>query len=177
MPTEIFAISGLINGIFAISFGLVVLFKGRKERINQLFFLMTVALAIWAFSYWQWLLVSDMDSALFWVRLLSFGSIFIPVFYLHWVLYLLGLSERKKYLIGALYFASALLSIYSFSELFVEDVQPKLFFPFWPEPGILYHFYLVLLYIGIAIYSLFLLVKVYRSSTDEKRGQILYVRL
>jgi signal transduction histidine kinase len=50
-----------------------------------------------------------------------------------------------------------------------------LFFSYWPEPGLLYTIYLLLIYMGLVVYSLFLLHRSYLSSSGERRGQILYV--
>jgi len=58
---NIFAISGLVNGIVAITFGILVISKNCRDRANQIFFFMTLSLAVWAFSYWQWLLSTNYD--------------------------------------------------------------------------------------------------------------------
>ncbi len=178
MDPSIFALSGLINGIFASSFGLFVIYKNWRDKINQLFFFMTMAIALWSFSYWQWLLANEASSALFWTRLLSIGSTFIPVFYFHWVAIFLGINKERKLLIRLIYLISCIFLLFSFSDLFIKNVSPKLSFPFWPNPGALYHFYLAFVYFELVIYSLFLLAKAYPLSVNrEKRGQIFYAFL
>lgn len=176
---HLFAYSGLINGLFALGFGILIISKNYRNRFNQLFFLMTLAIALWSFSYWQWLLSSDETIALLWVRVLSIGSLFIPVFYFHWILHLLGLLEQKKNinLLRLAYLAAIAIAVFSFSQLFIKGVGQKLFFPFWPEPGFFYTLYLVFIYSGLVAYSLFLLYRGYRSSNNEKKGQIFYVIL
>ena len=170
-----FAFSGLINGIFALGFGLFLIYKSRRERINQLFFLMTLSFAVWSFGYWQWLSSFDFNSALFWVRVLSIGSIFIPIFYFHWVAALLGQEKEKKILIFFLYLAAVIFLLFSFSDIFIKTVRPKLFFSFWPDPGPLYTFYLIFVYAGSVLYSYILLRKSYKTADESRRGQILYV--
>lgn len=174
---EVFALSGLINGIFALGFGCLIIFKDWRNRVNQLFFLMTLAIALWAFSYWQWLLSTDATSALFWVRILSIGSILIPIFYFHWVVVFLGIAKQKRtYLLLILsYLVGFCFLIFSFSPLFIKDVSPKLSFLFWPEPGLLYTLNLIFIYLGLVGYSLLLLYRSYRSSSDMRSKQILYV--
>jgi hypothetical protein len=78
---NIFAIGALINAIVATSFGLLVISKNWRDRSNQIYLLMTLALAVWSFGYWQWQISVDYTTALFWVRLLSVGSLFIPVLF------------------------------------------------------------------------------------------------
>jgi signal transduction histidine kinase len=176
---HIFAYSGLINGIFALGFGIFIISKNWRNRVNQLFFLMTLAIAVWAFGYWQWLLSNDETSALFWVRILSVGSIFIPVFYFHWILFLLEIHKQRRYLnlLRLAYLTAFFFLAFSFSPLFIKDVSPKLFFSFWPEPGFLYTFYLIFIYFGLVSYSLFLLYQSYQSSLKERKRQLFYVIL
>ena len=96
---EIFAISGLINGIVALGFGTLVFFKNSKALINVLFFLMTLALTLWAFSYWQWMSSGDAITEIFWFRILSIGSLFIPVFFFHWILAIFKHILVLKYIV------------------------------------------------------------------------------
>src|SRR5574339_595147 len=91
---ELYSAAGLINGVVALSFGLLVISKNWRERSNQIFFFMTIFLAVWSLGYWQWLkVVSDKDEAFYWVRLLSFGSLFIPLLFYQWVLNLFKLRN------------------------------------------------------------------------------------
>ena len=92
---QIFAISGLINAISALGLGFFVILKDQKRQTNRLFFLMTLALSIWAFAYWRWLSSADHQTALMWVKILSTGSLFIPVFYFHWVVSVLDLQKQN----------------------------------------------------------------------------------
>ena len=175
---EIFAISALINGIVALGFGTLVFFKNSKALINVLFFLMTLALTLWAFSYWQWMSSGDATTAIFWVRVLSIGSLLIPVFFFHWVLAVLKeiRGVKKIVLVFAYVFVLASLS-FSFSQYFIVDVEQKLYFRFWPNPGIVYTLYFFVIYIGLILYSLYLLIARFLTSVGERKNQILYIIL
>lgn len=174
---EIIALSGFVNGIFALSFGILVIAKNFRDRANQLFFLMTLATAWWAFSYWQWLSSYQHNAALFWVRMLSIGSLFIPIFHFHWIVHLLGVSKRKGLLLAIIYLFALGILFFSFTNLFVADVYQKLFFLFWPSPGALYNLYLVLIYLALVTYSSILLVQHYPLASSENRGQLFYILL
>lgn len=169
-----FAVSGLINGILAITFGVFVFLKNKRRLVNQTFALFTLAVTVWAFSYWQWLLATEAQTALFWVRLLTLGSTFIPVTCLHWVLAITEKVKANKILYPA-YVCSIILGVLSFNPLLVDRVEPTLFFSWWPKPGVLYHFYLFPGYIGLFIYILFYLFFSYRKSFGLKRLQLKYV--
>ena len=174
---QIFALSGLINGICALCFGLLIIAKNWRGRMNQLFFMMCLSVAIWAFSYWRWLSATDFDAALFWVRMLSIGSLFIPIFYFHWCTTLLKINLRFTYLVHGMYVIAALLLAISNSSFFISTVRPALFFPFWPRPGIMYTIYLIFIYLGLVLYAGYLMLRHYKEAPNEERGQIVYILL
>ena len=170
-----FAISGLVNGLLSLAFGFFIIIHNWRFKLNRIYFFLTVSVGFWALSYWQWLSAVNEADALFWVRMLSIGSVLIPVFYFHWIVSFLELNKKYKISVRLAYILAGFLLCFSFSSLFVKGVERKLFFPFWPEPGIFYHFYLLFVYVSLTVYSFALLIRHYRSSTKEKRGQIIYV--
>jgi len=172
------SIDGLITGIVALTFGIIVLIKNKKHIVNQTLFLLTVATAVWALGYWRWLMIYDnKELALFWVRILSIGSTLIPIFYFHWIVSLLNLNKQKKKAVTIFYIIVFLFLIFSFSPLFVKDVGPASYFAFWPKAGLLYTLYLFCVYLGLVVYSIYLLLKHYKNFSGLKRTQIKYVLL
>jgi len=174
---NIFAISGFVNGVSALIFGLIVYLKNPKQLTNKTFGLMTLALAIWAFGYGFWLSTQDKESALFWTRILSIGSTFIPIFFLHWIFALLNLQKKKELILTFGYILTLIFLSFVFTPLYVKDVVPQLSFPWWPEPGIVYNFYLILSYLGIVGYGGYELIKIYRKTRGYLREQIKYILL
>ncbi len=172
---EVFAISGLINALVTLGLGIFIISHNWRDKLNRLYFLITLATGFWAFSYWRWLSADDITTALFWVRMLSIGSILIPIFYFHWIISLLKIEEREKNTVRLMYVLGSLFILFSFSDFFVSGVEQKLFFPFWPNPGILYHFYLFFVYICLVAYSWNLLIKNYKASTGEDRKRLAYI--
>ncbi len=172
---NVFAISGLVNALIVLVLGIFIIFHNWRDKTNRLYFLIVMAICLWSLSYWRWLSSSDELSALFWVRLLSVGSTLIPVFYFHWIASLLKFEKKEKTTIWLVYILGGLFLLFSFSDLFVSGVQQKLFFPFWPNPGILYHFYLFAFYICLVIYSGVLLVRTYKISFGEDKKRMVYL--
>jgi hypothetical protein len=174
---EIFAISGLINGIVATTFGLLVIGKNWRELSNRIYFLMTMSLALWSFGYWQWLLSDNYGTALFWVKILSIGSLFIPIFFYHWVTLLLRIDKGvNRVLLWFVYVFSFVVLFFSNSSSFIASVEPKSFFLFWPNAGPFYDLYFSYVYIGLITYTIYLLIRSYFIQQDpQKRGQILYI--
>jgi signal transduction histidine kinase len=175
--TNIFAISALINGIVSITFGILVISKNWRDRMNQIFFFMTISFAVWSFSYWQWQLSTDYDTAMMWVRILSIGSLFIPILFYHWVIKLVNANTAvNKILLWLAYGAAMVILLFAKSNLFIAGLERKSFFQFWPNPGIAYNVYFSYIYLGLILYTVYLLLRSYKTAGDaNKKGQILYI--
>ena len=88
-------ISALSNLTLPLAMGLFVLFKNWRSKTNQGFFLFTLGVAVWAFGYFHWVTSTDQQSAIFWVRVLTVGSIWITLLYYYFVINLLNLKQKK----------------------------------------------------------------------------------
>jgi len=174
---NLFFLFSFINGIIAIIFGLFVYLKDRKNLTNIFFFLMNLGIAIWSFSYCQWLLMEEEGNALFWSRMLNFGATLIPIFYLHWVLYLLNLVKKKKGIIITGYLITFVFLLFSFTPYYIKSVEPVLSFNYWPQAGLLYIFFLFLGYLGLVGYAFYQLLKTRKITFGEKKTQIDYIIL
>ncbi len=171
-----YALTALINAIAASAFGLFVYFKNPKRIINKTFGLFSLSVAVWSYSYFFWQISTTETTALFWTRALMVGAIFIPIFYFHFILGLLNkIQEKKKLLItGYLFFSFFFLA--NFTSFFVEGVRSKLNFDFWPDPGILYHPFLILWFFYLA-YTIYLLIKSSSTSSGILKNQLRYILL
>lgn len=176
---KFFALSGLINAIAALGFGLIIASKDRKSRNARLFFALTFSIALWSVGYWQWLSATSELSALFWVRILTVGSFLVPVFYYHWVLDVLDAAKNKAHalILKLAYLSAFTLAILTPTSLVIEGVRPKLIFPFWPDPGVLYGVGIATLFFGLIAYTLRLLVQDYRHGPAEGRGKLFIIIL
>lgn len=170
-----YAISGLINGLTSSAVGLFVYTRNPRDIRNKTFGLFCLSLSVWSYFYFLWRVTSDAQWALFYARGLMAGAIFIPVFCLHHVLALLNRIEEKKKILLAGYIASSLFFVSNFTPLFVKDVIPSRYiFKNWPNPGPLFHPYLVMFF-AVVLYFMFLLFQAYRTSTGVKRIQAMYL--
>ncbi|NQS99633.1 MAG: GAF domain-containing protein [Candidatus Omnitrophica bacterium] len=173
---NIFALSGLINAISVSILGLFVYFKNRTNKINKKYALFCLCTVFWSFNYLLWQMAKESQVALFFCRGLMAGAIFIPILFLHFVLFLLGIAEQKRKIIGFGYCIFFIFFILNFTPLFVKGVGPKLSFPFWPEAGIAFAPFL-LFWIWHCIYPCILLFRGFRQNIGIKRNQIRYVLL
>ena len=170
------ALSGFINGITATLLGIFVYLKNKKSPINITYALFCCSIAVWGFSYFIWQISKDEISALFWCRALMAGAIFIPIFYLHWLFYLLKLIvQKRKILIFGYMFAFTFL-IFDFTPLFVKSVSHKMWFSYWPNAGILYFPFLII-WCGFVIYGVYIIILNLKSSSGIVRNQLKYILL
>ena len=165
-----FAFSGFLNFVVSVFIGILVYLKGKDKMENKIFALLTLSAAFWSFGYYFWQVSTKENSALFWSRFLMVGVIFIPIFYFHFIVTFLDLTEKYKKALYGGYSLSFLFLILDFTPYFVRNVEPKLFFPFWPKPGIFFHHFL-LLFFSFMLYSWYLLIKELRKTKEKIRQQ------
>ncbi len=177
----LFAISGLVNFSVSIIISFFV-FAKKRNYSNIVFSVLTFSTAVWSFGYWRWLSVfGDPEIAIFWLKFLTLGSIWIPILFTHWISCLFSKILVKKinnvvlviaYILG-IFFSAANL----FSNLMVRGVESKFGFIFWPNAGSLYIFYIIFVYFALTLYTGILLVKYYKKSSGSLRNQIKYVSI
>jgi signal transduction histidine kinase len=170
-----YAISALVNVITSIVLGFLILFASPRNRVNQLFFLFALALAMWGYSYFFWQIASDPVSALFWVHMLMAGAIFIPFFDFHFVVRFLNLQQRFRWLVWAGYAAALFFSIINWSTFFVASVVTRDGFMFWPTAGPLFLPFLIIWLLYAAYHVQLLFGRLRTTDNEEERAQIRYI--
>ncbi len=171
---DFYAISALSNATVSFVLGLFVFSKSRNLILNKVFALFCFNLFVWSICYFFWQTSETYNEALLWSRGLMAAAIFIPIVYLHFLFVLTDkIKENKKKLIigyGVFFF----FFLFSFNSLFVKDVVPKLSFPFWPNPGPLYHPFIILWIICVLYFTSFLWRQM-MSSSGIKKTQLKYI--
>ena len=170
------ALSGLLNGLAVTGLTTLVYFRDPHLRRNRTFGYFGLSVAIWCFAYFAWQVSDTHDMALLLSRVFMAGAIFIPVTYLHHILVLLNLSGRYKTTLRVSYIFALLFLVGNTTSLFIVDVQPALFFAFWPRPGWLFHPFLV--WWGLlAALPVYLLYRAFKHESGLKRTQYFYLLL
>jgi len=170
-----YILSGFINAITSLVLGLIILTK-RRDKININFSLFCFSVSFWSWGYFFWLISNDYNSALFWCKFLSVVSILIPIFYLQFTLEFLGLINKifNKILLRLGYALTIFFVLLTPSKLLVEGVSEKMIFKYWPDAGLLYPSFL-LLFFGLAAYSIIQYMIELKKSVSLKRAQIKYL--
>lgn len=168
------ALSGLVNGLAATGLTLLVYSRNPHEIRHRTFGYFGVSVAVWSFGYFAWQLAETPEMALFLSRLFMAGAIFIPITYFHHILLLLNLVGRYKWILRLSYALAVVFLLGNTTPAFIQDVQPALSFKFWPQPGWLFHPFL--LWWGLlAALPIYLLSVAYKHETGQKRTQYLYL--
>lgn len=174
---NIFTISGLLIGFSSLVFGIFVLIKGKKNHINQLWSIFTLAVAIWGFGGYKVSLTTDYSQALLWWRFTYIGIIFIPVLFYHFVYLFLELKKKIiLYLIYLFGFFFFFLMWTSWADIFFGLNNITFLFNsfYWVYPPTYLFTFFFLCWFGIIIYAHYKLYQVLRRSSGLKHNQIKY---
>lgn len=164
----------LFTSIASLALGYFVYLKGKNRSTNQTLAFFSLALSIWCLGQFMGGAVEQKNLVLFWTRLGLAGAIFIPVFFLHFVIVLLGREDRKILL--ATYSTSLILFILDFTPLFVRDVGPVLNFRYYPLAGPVYQFFAMFVLVCFG-YGFTRLWQAFRHTASTTRNKLLYVVL
>lgn len=167
-----------LTGLLFSGFGLLAYLRNKKNLPNKIFGLLSLSFAIWSYSWFGMLLIRENSSlALLFAKLLNFGATWLPIFYLHWVFSVLGIHKKRKLMLLSGYLITFVFSFLSFSNLYIKGVHSILFFPFWPTPGPLYKWFLLLGYLLLVGCGAIHLLIFLRKSYGYKKNQIIYIIL
>lgn len=170
-----YPLTAFLNAITSFILGVLVYLSDRKAPANKYFALFALSVAFWSGGYFFWQIARDYDIALLWVRLFMAGAILIPILYLHFVIVFLGINHLSKVLLILGYVSVPFFLFFDFfTDKFIRNLSPKLSFDFWPNPGVIFHPYL-LMFCGFTLYSWYLLWTSYRTTEVVRKAQINYI--
>jgi len=163
MSIPIFSFLPLISAIFVFFLGIFVFFKNRKLRLNIIFFLLSIAMAVWLFSTFMMFISETDEQAIFWDRTVYLGVVFIPVLMYHLGLIFSRAKNPKILYLG--YFLVAIFLILSRTDYFVADLF-KYEWGVHTKAQIFHHIFLIY----FSIYLFLFYYKLYRHYRKTKIG-------
>ncbi len=171
-----FAISAFINAATSTIVGIIVIARNTRSMLNRSFCYFSFSVAFWSYCYFLWQISSDSNSALFWCRAFMAGAVFIPSSFFHFSLVLIGQEKKYYKSIISWYIVSSVFLVLNFTPLFVKNVTPRLFFPYWPTAGVFYAPFLVM-FLALTVFSHILMYRAFSQLSGVKRSQIKYIFL
>ena len=170
-----YALSGLLNFATSAFVGVYVFTRDRTDPRYRTYGAFCLSLAVWSCGYYFWQISDTPEEALFWIRVFMAGAIFIPVTNFHHVTEILAQPPVEKRWIKLGYlFCVVALCLDAFTSFFVKGVSPKLFFPYWPEPGPAFHLYIAVFCYCLARWT-YLLIRESRAASGIRQNQLRYL--
>jgi len=174
IPLAYYAFSGLLNFIASFMLAIFVLYKNPKLRVNRIFFVFALVAACWGLFHFLWLsTLENVSLADFYLRTVMLFVIFIPASFTHFILDFLKVDNNGK-INASNYLVSLVIGSTVYTQLFAKNMGTFLVFPFWLEPGPIFHFHLIHFLCNI-IYSHILMVRAIKHHSGIFRNQIFYV--
>ena len=180
MPTSnilsIYAFFAYLTSLVTLLLSFLVYSKNRKNPINISFALWTLSGAIWSFGLASHAISTSKSMAIYWDRILHGTATLVPVFFLFFVLAILGKIKTHKKILVLAFIIDLIILSFANSKFFISDELPKLYFSYFPEPGIIYYVFTVMFIIYV-VYACYLLIKEYICSSGVRRNQLKYLFL
>lgn len=167
MNTEIlfFSLSALVNAITSSVLGFYLIFTGMKKRVARYILFFCIAVALWSYCYFFWMISDNAVDALFWSRALMIGAIFTSISYFHLVLVFLKIDKERFYkiILTIFYLFSLFWLTLIATPYFVSHVEAISYFKYWPQAGVFYTPFLIGFFFHVAYASWLLLQNYFRK--------------
>ncbi len=167
-------ISSLVNFVTAIILCLAILSKDKRTKLDLLFIVLGLSLAVWSFGYFFWQIADSASEALFWSRFLMAGAIGIGIFYLNFIFELLGEARPRRALLIFSDVLFALFLFFDFTKYFISGIKAVPGFAFWPAPGPVFNVF-IFAWVVYMCYTTWMLYLGYKKSDGVFKLQIKYV--
>ncbi|MFT7538465.1 MAG: signal transduction histidine kinase [Lysobacterales bacterium] len=172
MDNIYYVLSSLLNGLSSLTITIFILTYGKKSKLNKIFSLFTICISAWSLSYFFWQISNTYTTALFWTRVLTCFGFYIPTILFHVIVLIIKKESILNKFVVSCYSFSLLLTFLGFTPYIVRDVESILSFPYWPKPGLIYHFYVLYFCLLIPI-SLTLLRQYYIHLKGPQRTSLI----
>ena len=164
----------LFSAVAPVGFAVFVFLQGRRKLPNLTLALFSLNVSAWFFAQFFREIAVSKEMAIFWSRANIASAIFIPVFYLLFILAFINQLKKNKVLLGISFIIGGILLFLDFTPLLVKEVAPRFSFNFYTIPGIIYPFFIfhVVLFFGFGFSKLYRFMK---TAAGAARNQALYL--
>jgi len=178
MILDIYSILPLTCALFVLFFGIFILSKDWKSKMNQMLFAFCITMLIWMFStFMMFALRNSAEASLFWDRMVYMGVVWMPPFMHHFSLLFTKSDDKKQKKLLYLNYAIAFFFFtVSRTNFFVED----LYYFSWgvhAQARILHHFFLGFFFLGTSLFFINLLSYYRKVNKRVIKIQITYIFL
>jgi len=168
----------VVSALTTLAIAIVVLFKSQDRALKTVFFLLSIALLGFELSHLLGTNAPDAQTAnlIFWFNL---SNIFVIIFDVHFIFLALGIAREKMWQLIGIYAAGiSLCAYYILNPLkFLLTPEPKLYLPFYYNPGELYYLMVGFIVFGFLLIVYHLMTQYYISTDHMHRLRIKYYLL
>jgi len=171
---QIYYSSAYITGVAALVLCLLVFFKAHHRRIAESFTRYTLAIGIWALFVGLATSIDNRSLSYLFSQICHAAGLFIPVTFLDFVIvYTDNNSRFLRRLLAGGYLLMSLVAVelILWPHFFIPSVTPKLGFYFFPNPGPVYHFWVLCFTTFVFLANGILLAGAFRLRGNQ-RGKI-----
>ncbi|MBN3038951.1 MAG: hypothetical protein JW869_06005 [Candidatus Omnitrophica bacterium] len=151
-----------------------VYIRNPRNKVNWTFSLYSLSIAIWSGCEAYSIAAPTPELGLLFWRINHAAVIFIPIFFIHFVLNLLNQEEENRRLIVVSYLLGLIFLALDATPLLIASVTPKFSFKHMVEPG-LFYIPLCLLWMAGITFGLVKLFAAYSKSSGMRRNQLKYL--
>jgi len=142
MMREAYFISSLFTIVVTMFLGSVIFFRGRGGRIARAYFLLMAFIALWASGILTLVGARSSEESFLWAKLFFVPVAFIPCFYFRFIIKLVRLEKKYRFLLWLGYFLSFSFAISVFGPFMFNGTSLK-FGVHWPTAGDFFWLYIV----------------------------------
>ena len=152
MMSNFFSFYCIASAACYLLFGIFCLIKNRTRRINQLWSISSLMIAVWSFGLGMVVSADSLQTAQVWLVIHYIGAILIPPTFLHYTFELTGASAHTKKQLFVWYplFLSFLFLNFFKQDLIVRISAHKPFFRYYTDVAPLYYVYAIAFFLCIS---------------------------
>jgi len=145
-----------------------IYFVSKKEATERFFGFFWLNVAFWTFFVAFQFQIQSWMSGFLWGLVLHLGCVFVPVLFLHFVLYFTESRSKYAFVLKLTYsFAIAFLLLDAFTSVFTGQIIYRDYYTY-PKPAILYPIY-ILYFQVVGFWTLVLCLKLRKTVSSQAR--------
>lgn len=174
MPINWYSIPPLAASLVNLFLVGVVLGKGFKNRINQVWAFLSLCLAVWSFGTFMLYISPNATIATSWLKVYNFGLVLIPATFVHFALAFSKTDKKKTLIITSIFYGISVFFLgLSYAGLFNPIVQ-HFSWGYYPKAGSLNLLYDIC-FLASPLVVANLMVSDFKRSNLRKKNQYKYV--
>lgn len=165
----------IVTLIITLLLGFLLFIRGRHGKIVKSYFLLMISIAIFSFGMLLLCVFNDKSYTVLLAKFCHAGVSFVPLFYFCFLIKLMRLEGKYKYVVEIGYLLAVSFALLSFTPYVVKGVSYKLGLNM-TDPGILFLLF-ILYFISYPAYAHYLVYKSFDKLSDIGKKQLKYVTI